>query len=63
MLKASFTSKRAMTVMVAAVSPAADSADHTINTLRCASLITIISEALQRLVWCRCWVYLNLDVV
>ena len=33
-LKASFTSKKAMTVMVAAVSPAAHSADHTINTLR-----------------------------
>jgi kinesin family member 2/24 len=38
-LKASFTSKKAMTVMVAAVSPAADSADHTINTLRYADRV------------------------
>lgn len=37
-LKASFTSKKGMTVMVAAVSPAAESADHTINTLRYANL-------------------------
>jgi hypothetical protein len=38
-LKAAFTSKKAMTVMVAAVSPAADSADHTINTLRYADRV------------------------
>jgi kinesin family protein 2/24 len=38
-LKASFTNKKAMTVMVAAVSPAAWSADHTINTLRYADRV------------------------
>jgi len=38
-LKASFTFKRSMTVMVATVSPAATSADHTINTLRYADRV------------------------
>lgn len=38
-LKAAFTNKRAKTVMVAAVSPAAGSADHTINTLRYADRV------------------------
>jgi kinesin family protein 2/24 len=38
-LKDSFTNKRSRTVMIAAVSPAASSADHTINTLRYADRI------------------------
>lgn len=38
-LKDSFTNKKSRTVMVATVSPAASSADHTINTLRYADRI------------------------
>jgi len=38
-LKDSFTNKRSRTVMIATVSPAASSADHTINTLRYADRI------------------------
>jgi kinesin family member 2/24 len=38
-LKDSFTNKQSRTVMIAAVSPAASSADHTINTLRYADRI------------------------
>jgi kinesin family protein 2/24 len=38
-LKDSFTSKTARTVMIATVSPAASSADHTLNTLRYADRI------------------------
>lgn len=38
-LKDSFTNRKSRTVMIAAVSPAASSADHTINTLRYADRI------------------------